>query len=258
MKSVLVVLVILASVIVEPAQKQQAQTKARKNQETTQRNPVPSTPAAQQETINNYYQPQPKTWYWHDAIAPPTWSNWGLVLVGIGATVAALLTLRGINLQAKAMINSERAWLVVEIGQLPEIVPQPNSVQILWLAPHIRNYGKSTARIERVSIRLHQIPSANSLPPEPEYSVAANVNFVLPPTVWARPWQLSIPTSDFYAIQQGTSTVYFYGFVDYRDLAKDQRQTRFCFRYDFQSGFSPEPSGFYPVLNVPEAYTRCT
>lgn len=34
---------------------------------------------------------------WHDAFAPATWSNWVLVIVGIGATIAALLTWRSIK-----------------------------------------------------------------------------------------------------------------------------------------------------------------
>ena len=181
-----------------------------------------------------------------------------LVLAGIAWTQAkaAQASAEAARLNAQAVIDSERAWLVVEIGQLPDIVPKPNEVEILWLAPHIKNYGKTTARIEKISIRQHQIPTKDTLPPEPEYLEETTVNFVLPPQVWARPWQLGIPTSDFYAIRQETISLYFYGYVDYKDLGKEQRQTRFCFRYIVQSGFSPEPSGFYPALNVPEPYTR--
>jgi len=38
----------------------------------------------------------------HDAFAPSTWSNWALVVVGIGAIVAALLTLKKIEEQTVA------------------------------------------------------------------------------------------------------------------------------------------------------------
>jgi hypothetical protein len=40
---------------------------------------------------------------WRDAVAPATWSNSALVLVGIGATIAALCSLRVISRQAQSM-----------------------------------------------------------------------------------------------------------------------------------------------------------
>ncbi len=64
-------------------------------------------------------------WDWHEAIAPQSWSNWALVLVGVGGIWAALRTLRAIRRQARSMrrqttilrnnvnalIASERAWV---------------------------------------------------------------------------------------------------------------------------------------------------
>jgi hypothetical protein len=38
---------------------------------------------------------------WHDAFAPSTWSNWALVIVGVGATIAAIYTLNAIKRQAR-------------------------------------------------------------------------------------------------------------------------------------------------------------
>jgi len=38
---------------------------------------------------------------WHDAFAPSTWSNWALVIVGVGATIAAIYTLHAIKRQAR-------------------------------------------------------------------------------------------------------------------------------------------------------------
>jgi hypothetical protein len=59
---------------------------------------------------------------WHCAFAPSTWSNWALVIVGIGAVIAAIITLRTLNQQtiaatkaAEALVSSERAWVVVEL-----------------------------------------------------------------------------------------------------------------------------------------------
>jgi hypothetical protein len=54
---------------------------------------------------------------WHDAFGPSTWSNWLLVIVGIGATVAALLTLRAIWRQTvateKTLVLTQRPRIVV-------------------------------------------------------------------------------------------------------------------------------------------------
>ncbi len=44
----------------------------------------------------------PKGMNWHEAFAPSTLSNWALVIVGIGAIIAALLTLNKIKDQTTA------------------------------------------------------------------------------------------------------------------------------------------------------------
>jgi hypothetical protein len=65
------------------------------------------------------------------ALAPELWSNWLLVLAGIGGIIVAIVTLKKIErqtkaakdaadaalLNAKAFINSERPWLVVDIEE---------------------------------------------------------------------------------------------------------------------------------------------
>lgn len=71
----------------------------------------------------------PKGKDWHEAFAPSTLSNWALVIVGIGAIIAALRTLRTLSeqtlatkesadaakLSAEALVNSERAWVIAEL-----------------------------------------------------------------------------------------------------------------------------------------------
>src|SRR5882724_6063802 len=48
-------------------------------------------------------------------------------------------------LNAEALINSERAWILVEIGEIPNFQPNPNKLEILWIRPMVRNYGKTVA-----------------------------------------------------------------------------------------------------------------
>lgn len=90
-------LVLFVAIVVKPIQKQQTQP-----QTVTQQNKTP-TDSSQ------------KAWDWHDSISPQTWSNWALVIVGIAASIYALLTLRAIRRQSDAIIRSERAWVVAEL-----------------------------------------------------------------------------------------------------------------------------------------------
>ncbi len=63
--------------------------------------------------------------------------------------------------QANTLINSERAWLMVEIGNLPSFDPAQDG--ILNLIPHIKNFGKTEGRVKRISIRLHSVPTIGGL-----------------------------------------------------------------------------------------------
>ena len=107
MKVALILLSLLAC-FVQPVQEKQAEKPTEQHNKVTQQNPIPI-PPAQQETINNYYLSQQKAGNWHDAIAPPTWSNWFLGLVGIGAIVAAICTFRGVERQVRIMQTQTKA-----------------------------------------------------------------------------------------------------------------------------------------------------
>jgi hypothetical protein len=160
MKAMLLIGLILAGVIIQPVQKQQTKPNPNEHQSDAQGNPVPPPPVTEQKTTNNYYLPEQKTWNWHDAFSPPTWSNWALVLVGIGGVIAALVTLciikqqtrhiarqaqsmryqtthlrnsviqarRGAKaalLNAQAVLNSERPWILIPTKSEFSEIEQP-------------------------------------------------------------------------------------------------------------------------------------
>jgi hypothetical protein len=157
------------------------------------------------------------------------------------------------------LINSERAWVLVETGKIPDqFGPDPNRVEFLEIKPILRNFGKTPARITRVAVRSHQVPTPDSLPPEPEYQRESAVNITLPPDVPLQPMNVLIPLANFTEIRQGNPVLYVYGFVDYLDLGDKERQSRFCFMYYVPSGFVSMERGFYMATAVPETYTRCT
>ncbi len=92
---------------------------------------------------------------------------------------------------AQALISSERAWILVDIGKLPPFAPEPNLVQILWIFPTIKNYGKTVARITRVTGIVKLIPEGEKLPIAPEYipgqGFDQQIDMVLPPEVPMQP-----------------------------------------------------------------------
>jgi hypothetical protein len=108
-------LVVLWSCIPQPIQNQKVPEQTNESNQDAKRQPIPATPADsstaphQQKPADNEHFAKRHGWNYYDAIAPPTWSNWTLVLVGIAATFAALLTLGGIRQQAEIMQRQTRA-----------------------------------------------------------------------------------------------------------------------------------------------------
>jgi hypothetical protein len=102
-------IVLLASVKVEPVKKQHTNQPTQEHRAEGNRNPQPSPTLpiapipAPPNTYNDHCLPQYQTWDWHEAFTPPTWSNWFLVAVGIGAIIAASCTLRAILRQVTVM-----------------------------------------------------------------------------------------------------------------------------------------------------------
>jgi hypothetical protein len=159
--------------------------------------------------------------------------------------------------QADALIDSERAWILAEAGVAE---PPKNDMQVVWVAPSVTNHGKTPGRILRVSIRAHSIKNPpGTLPPEPQYSEAKEFNFVLAPSKPIRPMKVVLPGRELQDAVEHKSALYIYGFIDYLDLGKVQRKTRFCFTYYVPpiAGDLGEP-GFYVAAEIPAIYNDCT
>ena len=206
MKAALIACLLLAGVIIEPVQKQHGKPDASKDQKASQQQPKPTAegrPPAQQETVNNYYLTQQKAWDWHDAGAPPTWSNWGLVIVGIGAIISAILTLctilrqtkhiarqavsmrrqttilrnsvraarkgaKAALLNAQAVINSERAWLLAT-PELPDKLRPGDASRVTRFKWSIKNVGRTPARILETDAVAWRVADMQGIPKQPRY-----------------------------------------------------------------------------------------
>jgi hypothetical protein len=162
---------------------------------------------------------------------------------------------------ADAFLNSERAWILAVIGQLPEFNPTPDRIEILWVFPTLKNFGKTPARLKRVAGVVKLILPGQQLPAVPEYPKGQGfddvVDIVLPPQGTMEP-RLGVSGGEFTTVRDGRATLYVHGFVEYLDVHDIKRRTAYCFAYVIQSGYSPAPTGFYPFLTGPPAYTECT
>jgi hypothetical protein len=132
-----------------------------------------------------------KTSHWEKATAPPTWSNWALVAVGLGATIAALCTLKVIRRQAIETAASARAmeksvrlqeiqmrqWLKIEGWQEDAGTPFPSiSMTRKGLTFNITNPTRSPLDLCLVSIdrdkeKPFDIPAHRTLEPEAVHKV---------------------------------------------------------------------------------------
>jgi hypothetical protein len=202
--------------------------------------------------------------------APPHWyqsPEWWLFIIAIPTLIVvgcqAFETRRAVEASrknAEVLISSERAWVLVDIGKLPDL-PDANRVEFLFLYPLIENRGKTVARLSRIRGIVKLVPEGENLPTAPEYPLGQGfdheVDLILPPHVPIRP-KLIISGQEFLDVQAHKKILYVHGSIEYRDIGGRERVSNYCYAYVIRRGFSPDVTGFYPVLNASAAYTECT
>jgi hypothetical protein len=96
-----------------------------------------------------------------------------LVIVGIGGIFVAISTLKSALLNAHALINSERAWIMVFLQQRPPGPPYLASTGAEGITTHLmvstktRNSGRSPAWIVEEHYRFDILNSLDELPTYP-------------------------------------------------------------------------------------------
>ena len=257
-----------------------------------------------------------QTGYWEEAFSPPYAANWALVLIGLLAAGLAWFTLRRIAdqaksgrdaanaakdgaeaalLNAKAVMNAERAWVDVRIYYQPTLEEMRKAGGILGVTFKFINTGRTPAKIARSYIRAivvdsldpTKIPVIPKLEDEPVYGAEGKESQV------ARKGDIWLPRNRFHflvpidkdrlfgqefaAWRVGETVLCIYGFVEYLDAfqmsveelnsAQTPRHvTRFCYVYQFRreggtltnekTGKSLFPAAF--CVGGPEAYNRVT
>jgi hypothetical protein len=190
---------------------------------------------------------------WREAFGPTTWSNWLLGIVGTTGVVIGMRTLRALVRQtqanelsaqaaktsADALINSERAWVMVEIKRRPGemFVADIDSVEggqqrkstgaIVTCV--CSNQGKTPARVSEKRICLFVTNIMKPLPKTPNLDIEV---------VDAEPHYLQSgeqSTHEWKIFGEGKRAIgnmaVIYGVVRYRHIfSEKEAQTTFGFR----------------------------
>ena len=173
---------------------------------------------------------------------------------------------------ADALINSERAWIVVDKTLPPPdmLMPQPSPgpLMVMTFGFTFRNCGKTIARPRDGRIRFHTVETSKGLPAIPDYGAKSNVHeiprgrIIAPNQTFGGGALLEermLSHEQITAIKQHTLSLYIYGFIAYRDFVGDDQELRFCYVYRFATGLILEgldKDEFIP--GGPEAYNEST
>lgn len=183
---------------------------------------------------------------------------------------AATDNARAAHLTAQAVIDSERGWLQVTLGnvQLPTRI-DPQSLMAFFLFPTVTNKGKTVCRLTEMFIAKRFAKSRLDLPHSPVYEDKGGANsetsvlrdeVILVPDFPLTPLGIGISMTEISKVRDAAEALYIYGYVRYEisgPSGQTTRFTRFCFHYHIPGGFNPLPEGFLMPTGLPE-YTRAT
>lgn len=229
---------------------------------------------------------------WNDAFAPSTLSNWALVIVGIGAIIAALLTLQIIKRQTEAVrtaadaakasadaakaqieavIAENRPWLLLDKIEVPYLVPAveagSGNERLAYCIIMTKNHGKTPAKVitlwARLQIGENPVKPPKDLVAEIGRTAPSPEPYIFPPgEIKAAEATLSSgfisPQERDDVLKNKAKFLWFLGFVKYRDTfereSATEYETRFCYLYETRLN-SPQP--FWTPAGPPE-YNRAT
>ena len=161
-----------------PGNVQQTAQRAPKQSASMQTKPAPveQKDSRSQKTIN----------YLKRAFGPEYLAAWVLVLaagIGLFATFRTLDTIRkqtdatvrsadAALLNATALMDSERAWIIIRKATPPPLVAQApvGPLMTMWFGLGFINCGKTAARVTNVQLRFHTVKKLTDLPAIPDYT----------------------------------------------------------------------------------------
>ena len=206
-------------------------------------------------------QGNPPRWYglfaWPDSI-----TAWVILLTLLAiaeqAQESAKAT-KAMQVSVETSRDAERAWIVGNIEHVPDFSTEDKgNIELLWILPVFRNYGKTPGRIITIRARSHYVPKGEQMPIEPVFSVDGTSEFneeiVLVPGISVQPVSIGISPREIWKAQIQGSQLLIYGVVNYLDIYGRQFWSRFCYVYHTPHGFHPLPPGFY--VGGPSGYNN--
>jgi hypothetical protein len=218
----------------------------RENPQGAQKPPTVATPENHPPATKQFGSTDEERYHWPPPWWSPFWSNWAIVLVGLGAAVVALRTLSQIReqavqtrkaadaatLNAQAIINFERPWITIR----GECVGFRIAVTAV-------NEGRTPAEVTLHVGKQCVILAEESLPVQPIYPAGYSLDesilspssapvrvFLCEVDIWNRDETLE-------AINSGQKALFIMGHILYRSALHKARvdlstyETRWCFRY---------------------------
>jgi len=181
--------------------------------------------------------------------------TWGLLLVGIVGAGIAIYTLFDIREQTGALINSERAWIMVDVDRVPgmggvmdghgsEMGVGPVMTESTGFRARItcRNDGKTPAWITEKRAGLDIL---DSIPESPDWSRTTQIQVAPEPISVG---QASEPHDETLFSKRGRALgkiTILYGIVKYRDPFGANRSTSFGYRVQDDGSLERLPNSKY-------------
>jgi hypothetical protein len=194
-------------------------------------------------------------------------SSFGLLLVGIAGVIIAICTLKKISAQtgsaiktaraakksADALINAERAWIMVDIewaNKRPYVVTHAGPRTEIDILLICRNQGKSPAWITERQVKTVMV---TVIPPVPQMDGAEVLNYIEPLTANGPESKLRRRPCCEGLVQPEGPVLLVYGVVKYRDVFRMNRETWFGYEI---SGAASDPR--LGRLAGYQEYNHCT
>jgi hypothetical protein len=150
------------------------------------------------------------------------------------------------RLASQTLIDSERAWVVIDKVWPPSLAPQVTAAagagfnQFLF---DIKNVGRTVARLGNFRSTWRVLPRSEDLPATPDFGPPEALPSILAPIhgkVMAPGETVgklligiyeSFDDDKIAKIRNGLLTLWVYGRIKYFDVAGQQRRVHFCYRY---------------------------
>jgi hypothetical protein len=145
---------------------------------------------------------------------------------------------------------SERAWILPDIGGLEGT----KASDVFQVKCKIRNTGRTPAWITSMGACAYFVKDEKDLPKTPNYTRAgpfAGKGTLLSPDAFT---ETGVPVTQQQAeqVRRGEMTLYFSGFVQYRDIFGEKHETRYCYQLKPSHDLTGAPSEFY--VGGPDRY----